>query len=80
MMKTVFNTLFLAKKADNFVIEVFMARILENRYGRRNIILNADDVISLVREYQSLTYGIESYEEIRKILNKNKLYLPEEII
>lgn len=57
-----------------------MARILDNVNGRRNIILTTDDVISLVKEYQTITKGASSYDEIRKLLNNNKLYLPEEII
>lgn len=57
-----------------------MARILDNKEGRRNIILTTDDVLSVVREYQKLTRGIKSYELIREILRENKFYLPEELI
>ncbi len=57
-----------------------MARILENTKGRRNVILTADDVLSVVREYQNLTSGIKSYESIRKILKGNKFYLPEDLV
>ena len=65
---------------DNGNREVFMARILENTKGRRNVILTADDVLSVVREYQNLTSGIKSYESIRKILKGNKFYLPEDLV
>lgn len=57
-----------------------MARIIENQNGRRNILLSADDVISLVREYQKLVYGKKSYDEIRNILKDKKLYLPEDLV
>lgn len=57
-----------------------MARILENTKGRRNVILTADDVLSVVREYQNLTSGIKSYEAIREILKGNKFYLPEDLV
>lgn len=57
-----------------------MARILENRQGRRNVLLTTDDIISVVREYQKITSGVKSYDEIREILEGNRFYLPEEII
>lgn len=56
-----------------------MARIIENETGRRNVILTEDDVLSIVREYQTLTCGIKSYEEIREVLRENKFYLPEDL-
>ncbi len=56
-----------------------MARIIENETGRRNVILTEDDVLSIVREYQTLTCGIKSYEEIRGVLRENKFYLPEDL-
>lgn len=56
-----------------------MAKILENFNGRRNIRLNTDDVINIVREYQNITNGSYSYEEIRKKLNSFELYLPEDL-
>ncbi len=65
---------------DNFGREVFMARILENIEGRRNILLTTDDVLSIIREYQKLTSGTKSYKSIREILQENKFYLPEELI
>lgn len=55
-----------------------MAKIIENESGRRLIKLSADDVISLVREYQTISQNVSDYENIRKILSKNCLYLPED--
>lgn len=57
-----------------------MARILENKKGRRNIALTTDDVIMVVREYQKLAQGMRDYEQIRRVLNRNKIYLPEELV
>lgn len=57
-----------------------MARILENEKGRRTIVLTTDDVLALVKEYQAITNGLHSYDEIRTALNNNKLFLPEEIV
>ncbi|MCR5260554.1 MAG: hypothetical protein K6C94_01825 [Candidatus Gastranaerophilales bacterium] len=56
-----------------------MARILENKKGRRQILLSADDIIETVREYQNLTSGLHSYEEIRSVLKEKYLFLPEEM-
>ena len=57
-----------------------MARIIENTAGRRNILLSANDVISVVREYQTVSKNRKSYEEIRKELSKKNIYIPEEYI
>lgn len=57
-----------------------MARILENQNGRRNIALTTDDVIMVVQEYQKLAQGMREYEQIRRVLNRNKIYLPEELV
>ncbi len=57
-----------------------MAVIIENALGRRNIRLNTNDIIDIVREYQNVSKGSVSYEEIRTKLNEVEFYLPEEII
>ncbi len=56
-----------------------MARIIENTAGRRNIVLSEDDILSVVREYQTLTCGIKSYDDIREVLRENRFYLPEDL-
>lgn len=56
-----------------------MAKIIENKKGRRTIYVSTDDIINLVREYQMIVYNKSSYEEIRKALDSVSLYLPEEI-
>ncbi len=53
-----------------------MARIIE---GKRKIIqLSTDDVLNIVRQYQQLTYNSCCYEHKREILDKNKLFIPED--
>ena len=55
-----------------------MARIIENLTGRRTIKVSTDDIVSIVREYQRIT-GIEkNYEQIRKLLDKNHIFIVED--
>lgn len=56
-----------------------MAVILENIHGRRMIRVSTDDIISIVREYQTSVCGLCSYDEIRNILGKKEIYLPEDV-
>jgi hypothetical protein len=57
--------------------EFIMAEIIENE--RRIIRLSVDDVLNIVREYQKLTQNSCCYEHTREILQKNTMYLPEDI-
>ena len=57
--------------------EFIMAEIIENE--RRIIMLSVDDVLNIVREYQKLTQNSCCYEHTREILQKNTMYLPEDI-
>ena len=56
-----------------------MARILENDFGRRNIKVSTDDIISIVREYQRLVGVGKNYDEIRNILDENNIFLVEDL-
>ena len=56
-----------------------MAQIIENKKGRRSIKLSVDDIICIVREYQSVTCNENKYEQIRKKLLKTDFYLVEDI-
>ena len=56
-----------------------MAKIIENNSGRRTIRLSTNDIIDVVREYQTITNRCISYEEIRKVISKASFYLPEDI-
>ena len=54
-----------------------MAENIENE--RRMIRLTVDDVLNVVREYQKLTQNSCCYEHTREILEKNIMYLPEDL-
>lgn len=56
-----------------------MAKIIENKRGRRLIRLSTDDVISVVREYQNTVVKAGSYSEIRQKLDSAEMYLPEDV-
>ena len=56
-----------------------MAKIIENHLGRRNIRLNENDIIDVVREYQKVTVGSFTYQEIRDKLKNLELYIPEDL-
>lgn len=56
-----------------------MARIIENDFGRRNIIVNTNDIISIVQEYQRVVGKERDYEKIRKILDKNYIFITEDL-
>lgn len=56
-----------------------MAKIIENDNGRRMVRMSADDIISVVREYQRLIKSPKTYEAIRTILSQVCMYLPEDL-
>jgi len=56
-----------------------MARIIENKVGRRMVKMSVDDILSVVREYQRIVKNPKTYEGIRLILSQATMYLPEEI-
>ena len=58
--------------------EVYMARIIENLTGRRTIKISTNDIISIVREYQRIAGTEKNYEQIRKLLDKNNLFIVED--
>lgn len=58
---------------------IFMARILENKKGRRSVLLTEEDVLSVVREYQNLTCGLKSYDDVKNVIRENNFYLPEDL-
>lgn len=57
-----------------------MAEIIENSKGRRNIRLNKEDILNIVREYQNKTVGSYTYNEIREKLDTLEIILPEDLI
>lgn len=54
-----------------------MARIIEGQ--RRIIMLSTNDILNIIREYQKLTHDSCCYEHTREILDKTKLFIPEDI-
>lgn len=56
-----------------------MARIIENRAGRRMVKMSVDDIITVVREYQRLVKNPKTYEGIRMLLSQACMYIPEEV-
>lgn len=56
-----------------------MAKILENKNGRRTIKLNTEDIITIVREYQNYTHSCSNYNEIRNKLSTIDMYIPEDM-
>lgn len=56
-----------------------MATIVENMHGRRIIRMATDDIISIVKEYQTIACTSESYRETREKLDKAEIYIPEDL-
>ena len=56
-----------------------MAEIIENVHGRRLIRVSTNDIISLVKTYQTIACESESYSQIRDKLNKADIYIPEDV-
>ena len=57
-----------------------MAKIIENIEGKRRIIkLTTDDIICIIREYQSSVKGCSSYKDIRTALENRVFFIPEDI-
>ncbi len=54
-----------------------MARIIEGE--RRIIKMSVDDVINIVREYQTICQKSCCYEHTRELLSKNEIFIPEDI-
>lgn len=57
-----------------------MAKIIENKKGRRSIRLNNEEILDIVREYQNITVGSYSYNEIRERLKNLTIIIPEDIL
>ncbi|MFH0702035.1 MAG: hypothetical protein V2B14_00650 [bacterium] len=58
-----------------------MARIIDNENGRRMIKLSTNDIFMIVSMYQQKCSDCKdfTYDEVRKILNLERFYLPEDI-
>lgn len=56
-----------------------MAKIIENKRGRRMVQMSVDDIISVVREYQRIVKYPKTYSGIRAMLQQSSMYLPEDL-
>lgn len=54
-----------------------MAKIIENK--RRLIKMSVDDVLNIVRAYQTICQKSCCYEHTRELLSKADIYIPEDI-
>lgn len=54
-----------------------MARIIDGK--RRIIKMSVDDILNIVREYQTLCRNACCYEHKREILSNANIFIPEEI-
>lgn len=57
-----------------------MARIIESQVGCRRIIkLSVDDIISVVKDYQSIVPRNSNIEDVRNYLSDRVLFIPEDV-
>ncbi|MBO7671931.1 hypothetical protein J6S88_00825 [bacterium] len=56
-----------------------MAKIIEFTKSRRMVKLSTEDVIQVVKHYQSVTKGFKDVQIVRLLLNDSEFYIPEEI-
>lgn len=56
-----------------------MAKIIENSSVRRMVKLSADDVLAVIKHYQTVTRGFKEAQIVRLLLKDAEFYLPEEI-
>ena len=57
-----------------------MARIIEPAEGKRRMIkMSAEDVISVIREYQNIVPRNVDYESVRSYLEDRVIFIPEDI-
>lgn len=57
-----------------------MARIIDTVDGKRKMIkLSTDDIISVIREYQNITYKCYSVSDIRSALSDTVIFIPEDV-
>jgi len=56
-----------------------MATIIENNTKRRTIKLSAEDVISIIQQYQTVTRGHTEAPVVRDIIKNSSFYVPEDV-
>jgi len=57
-----------------------MARIIETENGKRRLIkMSADDIISIVQDYQRIVPRFSNIDEARNYLTDAVVYIPEDV-
>ena len=57
-----------------------MARIIESTFNSRRIIkMSADDIISIVKDYQRIVPRFSTENEARNYLSDTVIFIPEEV-
>ena len=57
-----------------------MARIIESSFNSRRIIkMSADDIISIVKDYQRIVPRFSTENEARNYLSDTVIFIPEEV-
>ena len=57
-----------------------MARIIESTDGSRRMVkLSADDIISIVEDYQRIVPRFSCLEDVRSYLTDTVIYVPEDV-
>jgi hypothetical protein len=56
-----------------------MARILESETGRRIIKMSAEDIISIVQDYQRIVPRFSSINDVRNFLSDTVIFIPEDV-
>ncbi len=57
-----------------------MARIIESQNGGRRIIkMSVDDIISIVREYQTIIPRFSDIADVRNRLSDTVIFIPEDV-
>jgi hypothetical protein len=66
--------------AVNLIREVNMARIIENLESKRRMIkLSVEDIISIVKEYQTIVPRFSREFEVRNYLSDRVIFIPEDV-
>ena len=57
-----------------------MARIIEAQNGGRRIIkMSVDDIVSVVKEYQTIVPRFSNSKDVRNFLSDTVIYIPEDV-
>ena len=71
----------LLKNTDNnvFCKEIYMAKIIENKKGRRQVKLNFADIQWIIEEYQTQFTRTKDISKLKKYFEFFGIFLPEDV-